>query len=260
LNPRELWAYREVLYALVLREIKIRYAQTAVGVGWAVLQPVLTTVVLSLLAGRWMGVPAAGIPYPLFVYSGLAAWIYFTHVLTKSSVCLVNTGLISKAYFPRLLLPLAAAMGGLIDLGVASAILVGLMLYYRASPGWGILLLPVCVIVLMVFAFGAGTWLAVLNLYRRDVAHALPFATQLAFLTTPVAYPSGLVPHSWRLVYYLNPMAGVIECFRWSLFGRRPDISAWQIGASLAVGAIVTLAGLMYFRRNEPTLADAGDT
>src|SRR6202521_4811414 len=176
LNLRELWAYREVLYALVLREIKVRYAQTAVGVGWAVLQPVLTTVVLSLLRVRWMGGPAAGLPYPLFAYSGLAAWIYFTHVLTKSSVCLVNTGLISKAYFPRLLLPLASAMGGLIDLGVASAILAGLMVYYRVAPGLGILLLPVCVAFLMTIAFGAGTWLAVLNLYHRDVAHALPFA------------------------------------------------------------------------------------
>src|SRR5580698_5116883 len=149
LDLRELWAYRQVLYALVLREIKIRYAQTVVGVGWAVLQPVLTTIVLSLLAGRWMGVPAAGLPYPLFAYSGLAAWIYFTHVLTKSSVCLLHTGLISKAYFPRLLLPLASAMGGLIDLGVASAILAGLMVYYRVAPGWQLLLLPFCVFALM---------------------------------------------------------------------------------------------------------------
>ena len=206
-----------------------------------------------------MGVPAAGLPYPLFAYSGLAAWIYFTHVLTKSSVCLLHTGLISKAYFPRLLLPLASAMGGLIDLGVASVILAGLMVYYRVAPGLGILLLPVCVMLLMMVAFGVGLWLAVLNLHHRDVVHALPFATQLLFFMTPVAYASGLVPPAWRLVYCLNPMLGVIECFRWSLFGRPPQISPWLIGASLATGAIITLGGLLFFRRNEPTLADAGD-
>jgi lipopolysaccharide transport system permease protein len=260
LNIPELWAYRQVLHALVRREIKIRYAQTVVGIGWALLQPALTTFVLTVLAGRWMRGPIGGVNYSVFVFAGLVPWIYFTHVVTRSSVCLMNNnGLLSKAYFPRLLLPLAAAIGGLVDLLVMTVILVLLMAYTRTSIGFGILFFPLCLLFLGTVAAGAGIWIAVLNLYHRDVAHALPFVTQLAFFLTPVAYASTLVPHSWRLTYALNPMAGVVECFRWSLFAATPDVPLGQLGASALVGIVSLLSALVYFSRKERILADVGD-
>jgi lipopolysaccharide transport system permease protein len=260
LNLRELWAYREVLYALVRREIKVRYAQTVVGIGWAVLQPALTTLVLTLLAGRWMREPVRGVPYSVFAFAGLVPWIYFTHVLTRSSVCLLsNNGLLSKAYFPRLLLPLSAAIGGLVDLFVTIVILALLMVYHKTATGFGLFLLPCCLLFLTTVATGMGVWIAVLNLYHRDVAHALPFATQIVFFMTPIAYSSGLVPHSWRLIYSLNPMVGVIECFRWSLFATPPDISLPQLAASAISGMAFLVTGLVYFSRKEKILADVGD-
>jgi len=259
LNVRELWAYREVLYALVWRDIKVRYAQTVVGVGWVVLQPVLTTAVLTLLAGRWMRAPAQGLSYSLFAYSGLVPWIYFTHVLTKSSVCLLsNNGLLSKAYFPRLLLPLSTAIAGLVDLFVTIVILGLLMIYHGTAGGFRLLLLPCCLLLLIMVAIGTGIWIAVLNLYHRDVAHALPFATQLVFFMTPIAYPSSLVPQSWRLLYSLNPMVGVIACFRWALFASPLDISLLQLTASMMAAVVLVVSGLFYFSRKERILADVG--
>jgi len=260
LNVRELWAYREVFYALVKREIKVRYAQTMVGIGWAVLQPVLTTIVLTVLAGRWMRVPVRGVPYSVFALAGTVPWIYFTHVITRSSICLMNNnGLLSKAYFPRLLLPIAAAAGGLVDLAVTIVILGLLMAFHRTAPGIDILWLPLSLLLLTSVALATGVWIAVLNLYHRDVAHALPFATQMLFFMTPVAYSSGLVPHSWRLLYSLNPMTGVIECFRRSLFRTPMALSPLQLGVSLVAGAVLLATGLFYFSRKEKTMADVGD-
>jgi lipopolysaccharide transport system permease protein len=260
LNVRELWAYREVLYALVRREIKVRYAQTMVGIGWAVLQPVLTTLVLTVLAGRWMRVPVRGVPYSVFALAGTVPWIYFTHVITRSTICLMNNnGLLSKAYFPRLLLPIAAAAGGLVDLAVTMVILGLLMAFHRTAPGVDILWLPVSLLLLTMVALATGVWLAVLNLYHRDVAHALPFATQLLFFMTPVAYSSGLVPHKWRLLYSLNPMTGVIEGFRRSLFRTPMELSSLQLAVSVTAGAVLLATGLYYFSRKEKTMADVGD-
>lgn len=257
-DARELWAYREVLYALIWREIKIRYAQTLVGAGWVILQPVLTTAVLAILAGRWVGVPTGGFPYVLLAYSGLVPWIYFTHVLNKSSVCLLSTGLLTKAYFPRLLLPMASAIGGLIDVGASGSLLIVLMIYYRVAPAKTILLFPAGILLMALVAFAAGIWVAVLNLFYRDVAYALPFTTQLLFFMTPVAYSTALVPHAWRLVYSLNPMTGVIELWRWALFGRAGQSPA-EFLVSLATTALLLGAGLWFFRRHEPTLADVGE-
>ena len=260
LNVRELWSYRQVLQALVRREIKIRYAQTVVGVGWALLQPVLTTFVLTVLAGRWMQGPIGGINYSVFVFAGLVPWIYFTHVVTRSSVCLMNNnGLLSKAYFPRLLLPMAAVAGGLVDLFVMTVLLTLLMVYTKTTVGFGIILFPLCLLFLGVVAAGAGIWIAVLNLYHRDVAHALPFVTQLAFFLTPVAYSSKLVLHSWRFAYALNPMTGVVECFRWTLFAAMPDVSLTQLGISALAGIALLLSALICFSRKERILADVGD-
>lgn len=257
---RELWSYREVLFALIRREIKVRYAQTAAGAVWVILQPVLTTAVLALLAGRWLKVPADGLPYALFALSGLIVWTYFNHTLTKSSGCLITTGLISKAYFPRLLLLLAAVCGGLIDMFVALPVLGVVMIYYRTAPGWTILLLPVSLVILLVAAAGVGIWLAVLNLYYRDVENGLPFATQLLFFLTPAAYPISVVPASWRLLYSLNPMVAAIECWRWTLFGKSFPISPAELAVSVTAGLTVLVSGLWYFRRKEPVFADVGSS
>lgn len=257
---RELWSYREVLYALIRREIKVRYAQTAAGAVWVLLQPVLTTAVLALLVGHWLKVPADGIPYALFALSGLIVWTYFNHTLTKSSGCLITTGLISKAYFPRLLLLLAAVCGGLIDMLVSLPVLGVVMIYYHTAPGFSILLLPVSLVLLLVAAVGAGAWLAVLNLYYRDVENGLPFAMQLLFFLTPAAYPMAVVPAPWRLLYSLNPMVAAIECWRWALFGKSFPISPAELTASVCAGLIVLFSGLWYFRRKEPVFADVGSS
>jgi lipopolysaccharide transport system permease protein len=256
---REIWAYRELLYVLIWREIKVRYAQTAAGLSWIVVQPVLSTGVLVLLLGRGMKLPTDGLPYVLLAYSGMTAWLYFTHVLTKSSTCLIGTGLLSKSYFPRLLLPLATAIGGLIDLFVASAVLALLMLYYRRASA-DLVFLPASLFLLVLTAFGVGVWASVLNLHYRDVSHALPFLTQLAFFVTPVAYSARLVPNAWRWIYALNPLAGVMECWRWSLFGTRPALQPLQLACSVLICAAVTFSGLIYFCYQEPTLADVGDS
>lgn len=258
-DARELWKYREVLHALILREINIRYAQTLVGAGWVILQPVLTTAVLTVLAGRWMRVPTDGVAYPLFAYTGLVPWIYFTHVLTRSSMCLINTGILSKAYFPRLLLPMASAGGALMDVAAAGSVLAILMIYHRTALTLNIVLLPAAVVLLTLAAFAAGVWVAVLNLYYRDVAHALPFATQILFFVTPVAYPVSLVPMQWRWIYSLNPMTGVVEFWRWTLLGGRTDYSPVEFATSFACGVGMLLAGLWFFRHCEPTMSDVGE-
>ncbi len=259
LNLGELRGYRDVMTALVGREIKTRYAQTAVGMGWVVLQPVLTTVVLTVLLGRFVREGAEGVPYSLFAYSGLTCWIYFTHVQTKACACLVsNANLVSKAYFPRLLLPLATAVGGLVDLGVAGAGLIALMAWHGVAPGAAILALPLALALLLTTALGAGVWLAALNMRHRDIAHALPFVMQIAFFLTPVAYPIGVIPASLQRLTALNPMAGVIEAFRFAIFGGYP-ISLPSIAVSAAAAVTVLIGGLYWFRREEQTFADMGN-
>jgi lipopolysaccharide transport system permease protein len=260
LHVGELWAYREVLWALIKREIKVRYSQTLVGAGWIILQPLLTTAVLSILAGRYVKLENSSVPYPLFALAGLVPWTYFTHVLTKASGSLIATGLMSKAYFPRLMLPLAAVVGGLLDIAVASVLVIGAMIYYRVAPGFSILLLPTALCLVVLVAFGIGIWVAVANLYYRDVMHALPFATQILFFLTPVAYPMGIVPANWRLLYSLNPMTGAMVCWRSALLGVPADASPAEIAISSAVGISVLIAGLWLFRWREPILSDVGES
>ncbi len=258
--PAELWTHREVLYALVRKEMKVRYAQTVAGAAWVILQPLLTTVVLSIVARRWMNMPADHLPYPLFVYGSLVPWMYFTHVLTKSTVSLLGTGLLSKVYFPRLLLPLAAAIAGLIDLLVASTILGCLMIVYGIAPSAILAALPGALLLAVAVSFGFGVWLAALNLFHRDIAYALPFLTQLLFFVTPVAYPTSVIPPSWRLLCSLNPLVAVIECWRWTVLAVPVHLSPLQLAVSLAVGAAVIVSGLWYFSRHEPFFADVGET
>jgi lipopolysaccharide transport system permease protein len=255
LNLRELWAYRELLYFLVWRDVKVRYKQTALGVAWVVMQPLLTTVIFTLFLGRMVGVPSDGVPYPLFLYAGMLPWTFFTGAITFSSNSLVgNSHLITKVYFPRALIPAAAVAARLLDFAVGFAVLVFLMAWYRVGLTPNILMLPVCVLLVMLFSLGLGMAASAVNVKYRDVGVIVPFVLQLWMFAAPVVYPVSLVPERWRRLYALDPLVGIIEGFRSSLFGRAFD---W---VSLAVSAAITLALLVYasffFRRVQTQFAD----
>jgi lipopolysaccharide transport system permease protein len=253
---RDLVEYRELLYFLVWRDVKVRYKQTVLGVAWVVLQPLLTMVVFSIFFGRLAGLPSDGAPYPVFVYTALLPWQLFSTALTGASGSLVaSQQLIQKVYFPRLIMPLSIVLSGLVDFGVAFGILLGLMVWYRTPVTAAVLLLPPLLLLAIATALAVGLWLSVLNVRYRDVRHALPFLSQLWLFATPVAYPSSLVPAPWTLIYGLNPMVGVVEGFRWALLGTaaRPGI---LIGVSAAVVLMLLVGGLRYFRRAEATFAD----
>ncbi|MEN9935457.1 MAG: hypothetical protein RLZZ387_2036 [Chloroflexota bacterium] len=251
----ELWAYRELLGILVWRDIKVRYKQTAVGALWVVLQPVLTMALFSLIFGRFAGLPSDGAPYPLFVFAALLPWQLFARALSDSSTSLVaNQGLISKVYFPRLLIPLAAVVSGLLDFGIALGVLVALLVVYGVMPGVAALTLPLFVLLAVAAALAVGLWLSALNVRYRDVAYAIPFLTQFWFFATPIAYAGSLVPEQWRWLYGLNPLVGVVEGFRWALVGTAaPGPLLW---VSVVATAVLLVGGLVYFRRVEDSFAD----
>lgn len=252
----ELWAYRELLYFLTLKELKVRYKQTLLGVGWAVLQPVLTMVVFSVFFGRLGGLPSDGLPYPPFTYAALLLWMLFAQVLTRASQSIVDhQSLITKVYFPRLLIVLAPLGVGLVDFAVAFVVLLALMLWYGLAPGPGLLLAPLYVALGALAAVAAGVWLAALNVRYRDVRYTVPFLTSLLLFASPVAYPASLVPERWRWLYGLNPMAGAIEGFRWALFGQG-GTSVTLVAASGVVTLLLLVTGLLYFARVEHTFAD----
>ena len=253
---RELWQYRELLYFLTWRDVKVRYKQTALGAAWAIIQPFFMMVVFSLFFGRLAGVPSDGIPYPVFSFCALLPWQLFAHALTESSNSLVgNQNLITKVYFPRLVIPMAAVLGGVIDFLIAFAILLLLMLYYGIVPGWAIVTLPGFLLLAIATALGVGLWLSALNVQYRDVRYTINFLVQFWLFATPVAYPSSLIPEKWRALYGLNPMAGVVEGFRWALLGKSepPGLMLW---VSVAVVVLLLLGGLYYFRRMEQEFAD----
>ena len=256
LNLRELWGYRELLYFLVWRDVKVRYKQTALGVSWAVIQPVLMMVVFALFFGQLVGISSGDVPYPIFVYVALLPWNLFARGLGEASQSLVaNQGLVTKVYFPRLILPAAAVLAALVDFGIAFTVLVGLMLFYGIVPSLAILTLPLFILIAVMAAMGIGFWFSALNARYRDVRHTLSFLTLLWMFATPVVYPLSLVPASSRLLYSLNPMVGVVEGFRWALLGE-----TWTFAPLLAISLISVVAlfvgGLFYFRRAERTLAD----
>jgi len=252
----ELWSYRELLYFFVWRDIKIRYKQTAIGAAWAVLQPFLTMLVFSLFFGRLAHIPSDGLPYPIFYYSALLPWMYFAAALQNSTNTIVeNQRLITKVYFPRLALPLSAVLSGLVDFGVSFLMFLVLMVYYGVRPGAAVLWLPVFLLLAILTAFGVGLWLSALNAIYRDVRYVLPFLVQFWLFASPVVYASSLVPAKWRWLYGLNPMAGVIEGFRWSLTGRG-DPPGRLIYVSAAVVIVVLLSGIGYFQKMETTVAD----
>lgn len=253
---KELWQYRELLYFLTWRDAKVRYKQTVLGAAWAVIQPLFMMVVFSLFFGRLAGVPSDGIPYPVFTFCGLLPWQLFAHALTESSNSLVGSQhLITKVYFPRLVIPIAAVLGGGIDFVIAFVILIGMILYFGIVPGWAIITLPGFVVLALMTALACGLWLSALNAQYRDVRHTINFLVQFWLFATPVVYPSSLIPEKWRPLYGLNPMAGVVEGFRWALLG-----TSEPPGLMLAVSIIVVLmllfGGLFYFRRMEQGFAD----
>jgi lipopolysaccharide transport system permease protein len=252
----ELWEYRELLYFLTWRDIKVRYKQTALGAAWAVIQPFLTMLVFSLFFGRLAKVPSDGVPYPIFVFAALVPWSLFAYGLTQSSNSLVGSAhLISKVYFPRLVIPISSVLSGVVDFCLAFVVLLGMMAYYGIRPGWNVLWLPPIVLLTLVTCLGVGLWLSALNVEYRDVRHLVPFLTQFWMFATPIAYPASLLHEPWRTIYGLNPMVGAVEGFRWALLGTKPAMA--PIALASAGAAVLTLVGgAYYFRRMERTFAD----
>jgi lipopolysaccharide transport system permease protein len=253
---RELWEYRELLYFLVWRDVKVRYKQTALGASWAVIQPFFTMVVFSLFFGRLAGVPSDGLPYPIFSFAALVPWTFFANGLTQSSNSLVaSQNLLKKVYFPRLAIPTATVLAGGVDFVIAFGVLLGMMAFYGIMPTAAVVWLPALLLLALVTALGVGLWFAALNVQYRDVAYVVPFTVQLWLFATPIAYPSSLLPEPWRTLYGLNPMAGVVEGFRWALLG-----TGTPPGPMLAVSAVAAVAiligGALYFRRMERGFAD----
>ena len=258
----ELWAYRELLYFLVWRDIKVRYKQTVLGAAWAILQPLATAAVFTLFFGRLARIGSDGLPYPLFSYAGLLVWTFFAQGLTQSSASVVGSAnLITKVYFPRLVIPLAAVVAGLLDLAVASPLLLVMMAYYKVWPGVAVVGLPLVLLLALLTAVGVGLWLAALNVEYRDVRFVVPFLVQLWLFVTPVIYPASVVaPHIERLgvpgwVLGLNPMAGVVEGFRWAMLGHGAA-PVHLIAASAAVALVLCVTGALYFRSVEREFAD----
>lgn len=256
LRLKDLWQYRELLYFMIWRDIKVRYKQTALGAAWAVLQPLLTMVVFTIFFGKLAKVPSDGIPYPIFSFCALLPWQLFARSLTESSNSLVtNQRLITKVYFPRLVIPLAAVLAGLVDFAIAFLVLVGLMFYYGIFPGLALLALPLFLLLAIVTSLAASLWLSALNVQYRDIKYTLPFLIQFWLFASPVAYSSSLVPAPWRLLYGLNPMVGVIEGFRWSLLGKTEAVWPLVITSAVLVAGLLW-GGLVYFRQMEKTFAD----
>jgi lipopolysaccharide transport system permease protein len=256
LNLRELWAYRELLYFLIWRDVKVRYKQTAIGAAWAVLQPFLTMVIFGMVFKKFANVPSDGLPYSVFAYTALLPWGLFAGAVNRSSLSIVSqASVISKVFFPRLIVPMSATLSGLVDFAVAFILLIAMMIWYGIVPSWGILALPLLLLLALTTALAIGLWLSALNVKYRDVGHAIPFLIQIWLFASPIAYPVSLVPEKWRLLYSLNPLVGVIEGFRWALLGKEsPDFGVIAISALAVIALLFT--GLIYFKRMERTFAD----
>jgi lipopolysaccharide transport system permease protein len=259
LRLRELWRYRELVGFLCWRDLKVRYRQTALGVAWALLQPLFTMAVFSVFFGRLGGLERrleGGLPYPLFAFAGLVPWAFFAHGLAQASDSLVGSShLITKVYFPRLVIPLSAVLTGLVDFALSLAVLLGMMAAYGWLPGASVLLLPAPLLLALAAALGVGLWLSALNVQFRDVRYTMTFLTQIWLLATPIAYPAALVPERWRALYALNPMVGAVEGFRRALLGTPVPASLMAVSAASAV--LLLVSGLFYFRRMERGFADA---
>lgn len=253
---RELWEYRELLFFFAWRDIKVRYRQTVMGALWAIIQPFFTMVIFSLFFGRLANIPSDGVPYPVFSFTALVPWTFFANALAQASNSLVvNANMVKKIYFPRLALPIATVLAGVIDFVLAFIVLLGIMLYYGFVPTLNIIWLPFFAVLALVTSIGVSLWLAAMNVQFRDVRYTIPFLTQVWLFVTPIAYPSSLLPEPWRTVYGLNPMAGVVEGFRWALLGT-DTVPGKMIIVSALVAVTLFISGAFYFRRMEQSFAD----
>jgi len=253
----DLWRYRELFYFLAWRDILVRYKQTAIGVAWAILRPFLTMVVFTLVFGRLAKFPSDGAPYPILVFAAMLPWQLFSNALQESSNSLIgNSALISKIYFPRLIVPASSVAVSLVDFLISFGILVGLMVWYGFVPGWRVLFLPFFILLVLLLSLGAGFWFSAINVKYRDFRYVVPFVVQFGLYVSPVGFSSSVVPDSWRLLYSLNPMVGVIDGFRWALIGESPRLYMPGFLASIGLTAALCLYGLVYFRRTERYFAD----
>lgn len=256
INLREVWSYHELLYFLIKRDLKIRYKQTILGGLWAIIQPLFTMIIFTIFFGKLAKIPSDGIPYPIFVYAGLLPWTYFSNAVSNSGNSLVgNANLISKVYFPRLLVPGSAVLSALMDFAVSLMVLVGLMLYYRVAPGPGMALFPILILLTVLCSLGVGLWLSALNAQYRDIRYAIPFLIQIWLFVSPVIYPVSLVKGKFQWLLALNPMGGIITAYRASLLGHQP-IDWLLLGISTLMVIILFVSGLFYFRRMEKVFAD----
>lgn len=256
LGLNDLWQARELLFFLCWRDIKVRYKQTALGVAWAILQPLMTMVLFSLFFGRLAKMPSDGVPYPLFVFTALVPWMFFANGITQSSGSLVeNASLLKKVYFPRLAVPIASIIAGVVDFCCSFVVLMAMLLYYGVAPSLAMLALPVFLALACISSLGVGLWLSALNVQFRDVRYVIPFLTQLWLFATPIAYPSSLLSEPLRTLYGLNPMVGVVEGFRWALLGTETSPGPMLL-VSASVSVVVLITGAFYFRRMEVTFSD----
>jgi len=252
----ELWEHRELLYFFSWRDVKVRYKQTVIGAAWAILQPLTTMIIFTLIFGHFANMPSDGLPYPIFAFAALLPWNFFANALNRCSGSLVgNANLITKVYFPRLIIPLSAAVSGIIDFAITFVVLLAMMFWFEIAVTWNVIALPIFLFLGLNTALAVGLWLSALNVRYRDVTYVVPFLTQVWFFASPIAYPVSIIPEHWRLLYSLNPMAGVIEGFRWALLGKEsPDFAVMAISAILVT--VLLLGGLVYFRRTERIFAD----
>jgi len=264
LNLIDLWRYRELIYFLIWRDVKVRYKQTALGASWAIIQPFVTMVVFTILFGNLAKMPSDGIPYPLFSYTGLLPWGLFTKALSDAGRSMItNRSMITKVYFPRLAIPIASVLSGLVDFALAFVVLIGMILFYNNNPNLeyqvvltpAILTLPLFLLLALITSLGVGLWLSALNVQYRDINYIIPFLTQFWLFITPIAYPASMIPEKWQLLYALNPMAGVVEGFRWALLGV-DTAPGPMIAVSASIAVTLMISGLYYFRRMERTFAD----
>jgi len=256
LNLRDLWLYRELIFFMAWRDLKVRYKQTLLGASWAILQPFLTMIVFSIFFGNLAKVPSDGVPYPIFSYTALIPWTLFSKALQDASRSLVaNRHMITKVYFPRMILPLSSVMAGLVDFLIAFVVLLGMMWYYKIPPTVNVWVLPLFLLLALITAVGVGLWLSALNVLFRDINYVLPFLTQFWMYLTPVAYPSSMIPTEWQVIYALNPMTGVVEGFRWALLDTGQPPGIMTLVSSIAA-VVLLISGLFYFRRMERLFAD----
>ncbi len=255
INLREILAYRELLNTFILRDIMVRYKQTALGVAWVVIQPLFAMIIFTIFFGGLAKIPSEGVPYPLFSYSALLPWTLFAEGLTRSTYSMVgNASILTKVYFPRLIMPLSGVISPLIDFAISFTIYLGLMLYFRYIPTTKIIFLPAFILLALGTALGVGLWLSAMNVQYRDIGYTVPFLVQIWLYASPVVYPSSLVPEQYQMIYALNPMVGVIEGFRWALLGTTPPSS--MIAVSVLVVLLLLISGSYYFRRIEKNFAD----